>query len=130
MKKSERTLKNWLNLFTHKLGNLIGGRHEIRTAPAQRIHTSDSQPVKNVSDKPTELFVVWDAIGDGRLLGVFADEKIAEEIRQINPYYFRYYRCQINTPTSYELDWLDEKQKWQLELIKYKYALGKYADSK
>lgn len=130
MKKSERTLKKWLKLFGQKLSNLICGRHEANTTLPERIQPPDFQPRNKDSDKHSELFVVWDAIGDGRLLGVFADEKIAEEIRQINPYYFRYYRCQINTPTSYELDWLDEKQKWQLELVKYKYALGKYADSR
>lgn len=64
-----------------------------------------------------QLFVVWDAIGDGRVVGVFADEKLTKELLSVNPYYYRYYRCQFGQPTDDAIGWLDECGKSRLACI-------------
>ena len=64
-----------------------------------------------------QLFVVWDAIGDGRVVGVFADEKLTKELLSVNPYYYRYYRCQFGQPTDDAIGWLDDNSKARLACI-------------
>ena len=64
-----------------------------------------------------QLFVVWDALGDGRLVGVFDNEALAREILSVNPLYYRYYRCQFGQPTADAIDWLDQEGKTHLANI-------------
>ncbi len=80
--------------------------------------TSSTLPTAN-----QEVFVLWDAIGDGRVLGVFTDEATVEELRQVNPYYYRFYRCHIDQATDYGLSWLEKDQKWQFERVLVKHGL-------
>lgn len=61
-----------------------------------------------------ELFVVWDALGDGRAVGVFESEDLVRQILAINPFYYRYYRCKPGQATQTALEWLDEKQRADL----------------
>ncbi len=61
-----------------------------------------------------ELFVVWDALGDGRAVGIFDSEDLVRQILAINPYYYRYYRCKKGQATGTALEWLDEKQRAEL----------------
>ncbi|MBU1109420.1 MAG: N-acetyltransferase [Candidatus Riflebacteria bacterium] len=74
-----------------------------------------------ISESPLEsgqqLFVVWDAIGDGRLVGVFDNELLAREILSVNSHYYRYYRCQFGHPTADAIDWLDQEGKAHLANI-------------
>ncbi len=131
-------LKNWLVYLQARTLKLFFRQTKLPARPGQSQQTSGdaSPPVPTLPpasaciksqppspDSRQELFVVWDALGDGRVIGVFSDEKIAEEVRQINPCYFRYYRCSLNRPTPYGLEWFDEKQQWQMRLIEYKYRL-------
>lgn len=60
------------------------------------------------------LFVVWDALGDGRAVGVFESEDLVRQILAINPFYYRYYRCKPGQATKTALEWLDEKQRADL----------------
>lgn len=62
-----------------------------------------------------ELFVVWDALGDGRLVGVFSSESQAIAIQKLNPFYYRYYRCFKGEPTEIAIHWLEEPAKQQLK---------------
>lgn len=61
-----------------------------------------------------EVFVAWDALGDGRLIGVFTEEAQVKEIMKINPFYYRYYKCLTGEPTPLALHWLDEEGKAKL----------------
>jgi hypothetical protein len=121
MKKRMEKVKFWLQFFGKRLSDLLSGIHRHPAAPPRKpVHPEQVSATLN-GDK--ELFVVWDAIGDGRVVGVFSKETLAEEIRAINPYYFRYYRCQLDLPTDYEIEWLDDEQKWKLERLRIKYGL-------
>lgn len=64
-----------------------------------------------------ELFVAWDALGDGRLIGVFTEEAQVKEIMKINPFYYRYYKCLAGEPTPLALHWLDDEGKARLVKI-------------
>lgn len=76
---------------------------EIKTSAAK-----DEQEADGV------LFVVWDALGDGRAVGIFESEDLVRQILAINPYYYRYYRCKPGQATRTALEWLDEKQRADL----------------
>ncbi|HNS09716.1 MAG TPA: N-acetyltransferase [Candidatus Ozemobacteraceae bacterium] len=99
------------------------------TGPATRKADSDrstdlSTITAETETRPTEtadrqkydrdLFVVWDALGDGRAVGVFESEDLVRQILAINPYYYRYYRCKPGQATKTALEWLDEKQRCDL----------------
>jgi len=99
------------------------------TGPATRKADSDrstdlSTITAATETRPTEtadrqkddrdLFVVWDALGDGRAVGVFESEDLVRQILAINPYYYRYYRCKPGQATKTALEWLDEKQRCDL----------------
>lgn len=84
----------------------------------------DDNAVMTIGIAPTampeigqQLFVVWDAIGDGRVVGVFADEQLAKKLLTVNPFYYRYYRCQFGRPTDDAIGWLDDKDKAKLACI-------------
>ena len=60
------------------------------------------------------FYAVWDAIGDGRLVGVFSSFEMAEKIRLINPHYYRHYKCHLNQPTDLAIAWLEEPERSKL----------------
>lgn len=72
-------------------------------------------PESATSNQP--IFVVWDAIGDGRVVGVFDNEDFARAVLAVNPLYSRYYRCQFGQPTADAISWLDQEGKSHLESI-------------
>ncbi|MDD3147284.1 MAG: GNAT family N-acetyltransferase [Candidatus Riflebacteria bacterium] len=61
--------------------------------------------------------MVWDALGDGRVVGVFDNEELVKKILAVNPYYYRFYRCVFGQPTTQAIDWLDETQRHELEKV-------------
>jgi len=63
------------------------------------------------------IFVVWDAIGDGRVVGVFDSEEFARELLSVNPHYYRYYRCHFGQPTPDAISWLDQEARYHLDNI-------------
>ncbi len=77
-----------------------------------------------------DLFVVWDALGDGRAVGVFESEDLVRQILAINPYYYRYYRCKPGQATRTALEWLDEKQRCDLLQLLNQARTLKKRDSK
>lgn len=107
----------------------VNQRVEINELPSQTRFTAipapDCQKMsfddKNIEELSTshiqELFVVWDAIGDGRLVGVFTDERMVRQIIRVNPNYYRYYRCTPGQPTELALSWLDEARRIFLQTI-------------
>ena len=58
-----------------------------------------------------DLYVVWDALGDGRVVGIFDNEPLVRKILAVNPFYYRFYKCSPGKPTRLALEWLDEKQR-------------------
>lgn len=64
-----------------------------------------------------KIYVVWDAIGDGRVIGVFSDFGLVKKIHKINPHYYRYYECEFNRPLPIAVEWLNEDEKNQLKLL-------------
>ncbi|HNX77335.1 MAG TPA: hypothetical protein PLM07_04460 [Candidatus Rifleibacterium sp.] len=58
-----------------------------------------------------DLYVVWDALGDGRVVGIFDNEPLVRKILAVNPFYYRFYKCRPGEPTRLALEWLDEKQR-------------------
>lgn len=121
MKERIEKIKRWLQFFGKRLSNLFFRVRPGESIIPPKIDKTNSLSTQITGDK--ELFVVWDAIGDGRVVGVFSKESLAVEIREINPYYFRYYRCRLDLPAENELEWLDDDQKWQLERLRIKYGL-------
>lgn len=121
MKKRKEKINRWLQFFGKRLSNLFFGVHQSNNNLPPEIDKACQALTPTTGGK--ELFVVWDAIGDGRVVGVFSKESVAEEIREINPYYFRYYRCRLDFPTENEIEWLDDDQKWKLERLRIKYGL-------
>lgn len=95
--------------------------------PQNKTTTNTVAPVAPTCQKPSsdtpglstekELFVVWDAIGDGRLVGVFADEALVKDILAISPFYYRSYQCHLGQPTPLALHWLDDSQRQALESL-------------
>ena len=73
--------------------------------------TATNSPETTLKQKDSsDLFVVWDALGDGRAVGIFESEDLVRQILAINPFYYRYYRCKPGQATQTALEWLDEKQ--------------------
>ncbi|NCB39265.1 MAG: hypothetical protein EOM80_10880 [Erysipelotrichia bacterium] len=103
---------------------------EISVLPSQTEFSGKSSigvVAESLTDTPTNgsalqspqhgLFVIWDAIGDGRLVGVFTDEKQVKQIIKLNPNYYRYYHCIPGQPTEYALSWLDETRRIFLKTL-------------
>ncbi len=104
------------------------------TGPATRRTDSDGSLASSISNAGAaaessettlkqkdkgELFVVWDALGDGRAVGIFESEDLVRQILAINPFYYRYYRCKPGQATQTALEWLDEKQRADLLQLLY-----------
>ncbi len=83
-------------------------------AEAQSIFITTPQPS---SVDGQDLYVVWDALGDGRVVGIFDNEELVRQILAVNPFYYRFYRCKPGKPTRLALEWLDENQRRQLEKV-------------
>lgn len=94
-------MRQWLRGFLHS-----SRRSEPQRPVDQSQHTESVAPAA-----AKELFVVWDALGDGRLVGVFTDESLVKEILTVNPFYYRYYRCRPGEPAALALHWLDDTQR-------------------
>ncbi len=85
-------------------------------APAQKQKTKADETTPSLrTDEPAAkpepgqpVFVVWDAIGDGRVVGVFDNEELARALLSVNPHYYRYYRCRFGQPTADAVAWLDQ----------------------
>lgn len=61
-----------------------------------------------------KLFVVYDEMGSGRLVGVFDTEQKAVEIQSVNLNYYRIVECELNDIQKEALDWLPEQLKLKL----------------
>ncbi len=70
---------------------------------------------KKICEKES-VYIVWDALGDGRLAGVFHNFSDVEKMLKINPHYYRFYKCHINKVFPDAIGWLDDKQKKELEV--------------
>lgn len=64
-----------------------------------------------------KLFVVYDEMGNGRLVGVFDSENKAIEIQNINLNYYRIVECELNEISKEALEWLTENQRKKVEAI-------------
>ncbi|MEW6711249.1 MAG: hypothetical protein AB1403_15585, partial [Candidatus Riflebacteria bacterium] len=117
------SIKSWLSFFKTRLLDMFTGTGARVKMPDKSEKTAPENSSALPTTAPTEVFVLWDALGDGRVLGVFTDEATVEELRQINPYYYRFYRCRLDQATDYGLNWLEKDQKWQFERILVKHGL-------
>ncbi len=119
MKNQQKTLLRQVLSFFR---NLLVPR-TIKTKAQENIipQASEEKPKPNFEVKipsgSQELLVVWDALGDGRVVGVFDNEKLVKDILAVNPYYYRFYRCVLGQPTPQAIDWLDEKQQRALQQV-------------
>ncbi|GAB4267703.1 MAG: hypothetical protein Kow0029_02390 [Candidatus Rifleibacteriota bacterium] len=107
--------KLWERHFKHRLKKALGRSFTARGAysiPAEE-EVEDAKACLLKSDFP-KLFIVWDALGNGRLVGAFSSEEKVKEILKINPHYYRYYVCEPDKPTITAIDWLDAKHKAKL----------------
>ena len=94
-----------------------------RTQPASPKPDTSGTSDENKKTDRRQLYVIWDALGDGRVVGVFDNEELVRKILAINPYYYRYYICTQGEPTRTALDWLDSGQRQKLENITRQPAL-------
>ena len=125
MESKSGKLNRWLQFWHNRLLQLTLPTG-LKTRNCCKKPQAEIAPLAHETAEPEQesgdLFILWDAIGDGRVIGVFENAELAEEIRLINPYYYRYYRCKLNSPTDYGLEWLDEKQRWKLQCLLLKYG--------
>lgn len=56
-------------------------------------------------DRPMEVFVVFDTMGDARVLGVFDDAAAANAIAGRDAHYFKVQRCVLNAVDEDALSW-------------------------
>ncbi|MFZ5951459.1 MAG: hypothetical protein ACOYXC_12190 [Candidatus Rifleibacteriota bacterium] len=124
LKMKNNSINSWLSFFKIRLLNMLLGIGTRQKNPEKLNNSKVEAPVALPSFPVNqEVFVLWDALGDGRVLGVFTNEETVEELRRINPYYYRYYRCHLDQATDYGLNWLEKDQKWQLERILLKHGM-------
>jgi len=76
--------------------------------PTQKQNTETDKITTAKPEPGQPVFVVWDAIGDGRVVGVFDNEELAQALLSVNPHYYRYYRCRFGQPTDDAVSWLDQ----------------------
>ncbi len=113
------TEKTGLRQFFELIRRLVLPAKTPQPSQSARVET---QPTLNTEtqtpkDAGQELYVVWDALGDGRVVGIFDNEELVRQILAINPFYYRFYRCKPGKPTKLALEWLDENQRRQLTKI-------------
>lgn len=70
----------------------------------------DCQKVKDL-----KLYVLWDEMGGGRIIGVFTKQETAQKIIDLNPHYYRLAECEPDSVTSDALRWMDEETKNNLK---------------
>lgn len=67
-------------------------------------------PIKHIINalrgQPSEVFVVWDTSGMGRLVGVFTDSRVAHKIGAVNKPYYRVMPCTTNTVNQKIHGWI------------------------
>lgn len=126
MKKFNHGFELLRSLFTFIQSATVGRHLPVRSQPTIESHELPSvSDMGTISDNPEiaslrpvkEFFVVWDALGDGRLVGVFKTEQQAQDIQKLNPFYYRHYKCYLGEPTDLALHWLDEPAKQKLKDI-------------
>jgi len=125
MKKSNRGFELLRTIFAFLRGTTKHAESQTRFFSTSEAHalpsasnfaTEQNDPPDIASLRPVkELFVVWDALGDGRLVGVFTSEEQAQQIQHLNPFYYRHYRCYLGEPTDLALHWLEEPARQQLK---------------
>ncbi len=88
-----------------------------------------SQPTQPVSpksetfDAPDEskkadrqqLYVIWDALGDGRAVGIFDNEELVKKILALNPHYYRSYACIKGELTHTAIEWMHPELRQTLQ---------------
>ncbi|RCK79431.1 MAG: hypothetical protein OZSIB_0071 [Candidatus Ozemobacter sibiricus] len=89
--------------------------HHATAAP---LAASETAPPPAPSPAPAQLsiqtsgqewFVVWDAIGDGQLVGIFQDRRTAEALANVNPWYYKVIPAPANLVRRSALEWLDPR---------------------
>jgi len=50
-------------------------------------------------------YLVWDTKGEGRLIGVFDNQALAESVGSINRGYFQTHHCMLNSVNSDAIRW-------------------------
>ncbi|NLI79551.1 MAG: hypothetical protein GX442_24295 [Candidatus Riflebacteria bacterium] len=58
-----------------------------------------------------EWYVVWDAIGDGQLVGIFEDRRVADALVRVNPWYYKVIPTPANLARRSAVEWLDAPQQ-------------------
>ena len=52
-----------------------------------------------------QLYVVVDTLGDGRIIGVFADREVACEIVAVDPNYYKLHECVLGEISERSIRW-------------------------
>ncbi len=61
--------------------------------------------------------MVWDAIGDGQLVGIFDDRRVAEALVRVNPWYYKIIPTPANLARRSAIEWLDAPQQKAISQI-------------
>lgn len=115
----QRELKNWARFFQKRIERLFSysctpRQYKLPPEFAHEKGQEEKKPASSSFESGSKLYVVWDALGDGRLVGVFSSEEKMRKILAINPYYYRFYVCEPELPTLTAIDWLEEKPQDKL----------------
>jgi len=104
--RPESPLARLLKFFRSYLAPSQKQKTKADESTAAPLFRADEPTAKPEPGQP--VFVVWDAIGDGRVVGVFDNEELARSLLSVNPHYYRYYRCRFGQPTDDAVAWLDQ----------------------
>lgn len=118
MKKENaaKILSRWVPIFLNLAKKLLknNSRDRIHRLPSDVSALKKLKASGKYTDSTEKLYIVWDALGDGRVVGIFSSEEQVRKIMAVNPFYYRFYTCEPGKPTLSAIDWLDEESQKKL----------------